>query len=108
MRHLFSWHLGIQDMFLEEGILSVHVGAVEKSVSVDDLVPVVACVLRVIVLLILDVEFVTGDIFAREFFLGWQGLVRIGVLEAQGAILSFDLLSLSLLLSTSLIVEGLL
>lgn len=68
VRHLFRWHLRVKDVLLEEGVLSVHVCAVEKSVSIDDLIPVVANVLSVIILLILDVELVTGDVLPGRLF----------------------------------------
>ena len=68
VRNLFSRHLRVEDVLLEEGVLSVHVSTVEKSVSIDDLVPVVANVLCVIILLILDVKFVTGDVLPGRLF----------------------------------------
>ena len=54
--------------------------AVEESVSVHDFVPVIASVLRVVIFLVLDVKFVTGDVFAREFLGCWQNLAGLSVL----------------------------
>ena len=52
-------------MFLEKGILSVHMGAIEKSVSIDNIVPVVFTnIVRVIIFLVLYVVFVTLDVLA--------------------------------------------
>ncbi len=65
---------------MEESIFAVHMGTVEKSITVHDFVPVIASVLRVVIFLILDVKFVTGDIFAREFLGCWQNLARLAVL----------------------------
>ena len=59
--------LSIEDMLLEEGILTVHVSAVEQSVAVHDFIPVVLLqVFRVVILFVLNVVLVTFYVFARN------------------------------------------
>lgn len=59
-------------MFLKKGIFTVHMRAVEKAVSVDDVVPErLVNVGRVIVFFILDVVLVRWDILLHNFC-GWS------------------------------------
>ena len=54
-------------MFLEKGILSVHMSAIEKSVSIDNVVPIVLTnIVRVIIFLVLYVIFVTLDVLPDD------------------------------------------
>lgn len=66
MRHLLGLLLGIEHVFLEKGVLSVHVRAVEESVTVDDLIPVVFGVVGEVVLLVLDVVLVAANVLANN------------------------------------------
>jgi len=55
--------LSVEDVLLEEGVLSVHVRAVEESVAVDDIFPeAFADVIRKVILLVLQVVLVTLDV----------------------------------------------
>ena len=58
-------------MFLEKSILSVHMSAIEKSVSIDNVVPIVLTnVVRVIIFLVLYVIFVTLDVLTDDLTSG--------------------------------------
>jgi len=72
---LLRWELGVEDVLLEKGILAVHVSAVEKSVAVDDLIPIVLLhVACVVIFFTFDIVLVTLDIFARNLASGGKGL----------------------------------
>ena len=94
VRDLLGRVLSIQDVLLEKGILAVHVRAVEEPVSVDDLIPEVASVVRVVVLLVFDVVFVRGNVLPRRLSLHWEGLCAslTWLLEAKWAVLPLLLL----------------
>ena len=65
VRDLLWRDLAIQDVLLEESILTVHMGAVEQPISVDDVLPVVlAHVIRIVILLVLDIVLVTLDVLS--------------------------------------------
>ena len=114
MSNLLGLLLGIEDMFLEEGILPVHVRTVEKTISVDDLVPVVLGVVRVVVLLILYVVLVTAYVAFDDLAGCRECLTRLTrLLEAKWTILALrGLLTirrlLRLLLGALIIIECLL
>ena len=58
--HLLGRNLSIEDVLLKEGILAVHMRAVEETISVHDVVEVVILhILSVVVLFILNVVLVT-------------------------------------------------
>ena len=68
MSNLFWRYLGIQDVLLEESILSIHMRAIEKTIAIDDFIPVVlANVVGVVIIFILDIIFVTVLIRASSF-----------------------------------------
>lgn len=52
----------VQHVLLEKGVLPVHVSAVEESVSADRLRPFFTHVFGVVVLLIFEIKFMTGDV----------------------------------------------
>lgn len=81
-------------MLLEEGILAVHMCAVEEPVSVDNLVPEIASVVRIVVLLVLDVVLVRGNVLPWRLSLYRQGLSSglTWLLEAKWAVLPLLLL----------------
>ena len=58
-------------MFLEKGILSVHMSAIEKPVSIDNIIPIVLTdVVSVIIFFVLYVIFVTLDVLADDLTSG--------------------------------------
>jgi hypothetical protein len=62
-------------VFLKEGILSIHMRAVEKSVAIDDVVPKrFVNVGRVVIFFVFDVVFMRWDIFLDNFR-NW-GIIR--------------------------------
>ena len=81
-------------MLLEEGILAVHMRAVEEPVSVDNLVPEIASVVRVVVLLVLDVVLVRRNVLSWRLSLYRQRLSSClpRLLEAKWAVLPLLLL----------------
>ena len=93
---LFRRDLAIQDMLLEESILTVHMGAVEQPISVDDILPVVlAYVVRIVIFLVLDVVLVTLDVLSDDCSCSRQRLSGITiVLEAKYTVLTFSCWSL--------------
>ena len=55
-------------MFLKEGILSIHMRAVEKSVAIDDVVPKrFVDVGRIVIFFVFDVVFMRGNILLDNF-----------------------------------------
>lgn len=62
-------------MFLKEGILSIHMRAVEKSVAIDDVVPKrFVNVGRVVIFFVFNVVFMRWDVFLDNFR-NW-GIIR--------------------------------
>ena len=113
--NLFWRHLCIQHMLLEESILAVHVGAVEQSISVNDLIPVILTyIVIVVVFLVLDVVLVAAYVLLLDRAGSWQRLTWLSFcLEAKRPILSLyfssrllSSFSLGFLLA-SIIIEGL-
>lgn len=97
MGYLLGRRLHIEDMLLEESIFAVHMRAVEKSISVDDLVPKVSFIVRVVILLVLDVVLVALHVLSWRLFRNWKCLARLArLLEAKWAIVPFLLFNTGL------------
>ena len=100
-------------MLLEEGILPIHMGAIEESIPVDDVVPVILPkIIEVVILIILDVELVRLDIPPLLLGFWWRERCHLSSgsfgLKAQDSIIAFDLLRVlirSLILNSLLIIE---
>ena len=59
-------------MLLEESILTVHMGAIEQPISVDNVLPVVFTdIVRVVILLVLDVVLVALDVLSDDRSCSW-------------------------------------
>ena len=113
--NLFWRYFGIQDVLLEESILSIHMRAIEKTISIDDFIPVVlANIVGVVIIFILDIIFVTLDVPLLDRPCRRQNLTDRGIcLEPKSSILANDLLCTLLscvsgLLLPPILVEGLL
>ena len=93
--NLFWRYLCIQHMLLEESILTVHMGAIEESIPINDLIPVIlAKIVIVVVFLVLDVVLVATNVLLFDWAGCWQRLSWCSFsLEAKRPILSFDLSS---------------
>ena len=110
---LLGGYFAVEHMLLEEGVLAVHMGAVEQPVAVDDILPVVLPnVVGVVVLLVLDIVLVTLDIFANDLSRSRQLLARRAIiLEPQDVVLSFRILFIALVIwgcfDPLLVVKGL-
>ena len=54
----------VEDVLLKEGVLSIHVRAVEESITINNIIPETpANILRVVILFTLDVILVRGHVF---------------------------------------------
>ena len=107
VRNLFGRKLCVENVFLEESVLAIHVSAVEETIAVHDLVPVVlADVLREVVLLVFYVVLVALDVLFGGSARGRQSLSFLAFgLKAERAILSLHCFGLSGL-APLLIVKG--
>ena len=110
---LFGRNLGIEHVLLEEGVLSVHVGAVEEPVAVDDVFPVVLpYVMSIVVFLVFYIELVTFNVFADDLASSRQLLARRTIiLETQNIVFSLGILFVAFvigsILDPFLIIKGL-
>ena len=110
---LLGGYFAVEHVLLEEGVLAVHMSAVEQPVAVDDILPVVLPnVVSVVVLLVLYVVLVTLDIFSNDLSRSRQLLAsRAIILEPQDVVLSFRILFVALVVGGGfdplLVVKGL-
>ena len=68
-------------MLLEEGILPIHMGAIEESIPVDNVVPIVLSnIVSVVIFVVFDVVLVTLDVLADDLASSWQYLAGVAVI----------------------------
>ena len=82
--NLFWRYLRIQHMLLKESIFAVHMGAVEQSIPINNLIPVILTdIVIVVVFLVLDVVLMAANVLFLNWTGGRQCLTRLSIsLEA--------------------------